>query len=322
MRILRTTIIAAGACALIGSTAANAETFVRMLAGPAGDSWYPIGAKIMEVLQEKVPGIRTSNGPGGGVGNVRNVNKGNADLGWTFGFTAYDGWVGRDAFVKNGKQQNVRFFATLFPGILQTAVPAKSPIKSYADLKDKNISPGKKVFSGNVTVRRLLPLYGFDYDTVKKNGGTIHRVGYKDSVALMKDGHIDAFVGLTSVPNSSFIALDFSPGIRFLPVEGAVADKFVKQNPGFWKTSIPAGSYKSLKADVPTLATATVLVISKSLPDELVYKITKAFWEQHDEILKAHVAWKNVRLKDALAAATVPVHPGAMKYYAEKGVKK
>ena len=77
---------------------------------------------------------------------------------------------------------------------------------------------------------------------MKKNGGNIHRVGYKDSVALMKDGHIDAFVGLTTAPNSSFIALDFSPGVRFLSVSDAIADKYVAQTPGFIKTKIKAGT--------------------------------------------------------------------------------
>jgi len=304
------------------ATSASAETFVRMASGPSGGSWYPIGAKIMDVMQKNVPGISARNGPGGGVGNVRTVNKGNAEMGWTFGFTAYDGWVGRDAFKKDKEQKNIRFFATLFPGVLQTVVPAKSKLRSYGDLAKSNISPGKRVFSGNVTTRRLLPLYGINYDSIKKNGGTIHRVGYTDSVALMKDGHIDAFVGLTSVPNSSFIALDFSPGVRFIPVEDNIADKFIKQNPGFRKATIPAGAYKNLKTDVQTLATATVLITNKNVSDELVYKLTAAFWNQHSEILKAHSAWKHVQIKSALAAATVPIHPGAKKFYDQKGVMK
>lgn len=233
---------------------------------------------------------------------------------------ASDAYAGTGGFKKPLK--DLRFFATLYPGILQTAVPANSKIRSYADLKNKNVSPGKVVFSGNVTTERLLPLYGVTYDMIKKNGGTIHRVGYKDSVALMKDGHIDAFVGLTTVPNSSFIALDFRPGIRFLPVEDQIADKFIRQNPGFWKTTIPAGAYKGVKNSVKTLATATILIINKKVPDDLVYKMTAAFWKNHGQMLKVHKNWGNVKLATALKAATVPVHPGALKYYKEKGVAK
>lgn len=319
MKKLTAVLIVTTPVALL-ATSAMAETFVRMVSGPAGGSWYPLGAKISEVLQKNVADIRTSNGPGGGTGNPRKINKGTAELGWTFGFTAFDAYAGKDAFKK--KHENLRFFSTLFPGILQTAVPAKSNIRSYADLAKKNISPGKTVFSGNVTVERLLKLYGITYDGVRKAGGTIHRVGYKDSVALMKDGHIDAFVGLTAVPNSSFIALDFSPGMRLLPVEKDMAMKFTKQNPGFWSATIPAGSYKGQKDPVNTLATATVLITHKGVSNELVYKMTDAFWRNHAEIMKVHGTWKNVKLADALKAATIPVHPGALKYYQEKGVAK
>jgi uncharacterized protein len=320
MKILVKTVIGAASLALISTTALSQETFVRMVAGPAGGSWYPFGAKIMEVLQRDVPGIRTSNGPGGGVGNVRAVDKGNAELGWTFGFTAYNGYNGKGKFKKPAT--NIRFFATLYPGILQTAVPAKSKIRSYRDLAKSNFSPGKLTFSGNVTVEKLLGLYGITYAMIKQNGGTIHRVGYKDSVALMKDGQVDAFVGLTTAPNASFIALDFSPGIRLLSVEPDIAGKFVKENPGFFATTIAAGTYKGITSPVPTIATATVLVINKNVSDDLAYKMMVAFWKNHDEIGKIHRNWQNVKLSTALQAAAIPVHPGAMKYYKEKGIAK
>jgi len=304
---------------LMAGTAASAQSVVRMVSGPSGGSWYPYSAKMTQLFDKQISGLNSATGPGGGVGNVRDVNKKNAELGWTFGNTAYDGYHARGKFKK--ANTNIRFFANLYPGILQTAVPAKSKIMSYADLKDKNISPGKIVFSGNVTMEKLLALYGISYASIKKNGGVIHRVGYKDSVALMKDGHIDAFVGLTTAPNSSFIALDFSPGIRFLPVSSAIADKFVAQNPGFFKATIKAGTYKGVTADVPTISTATVLITNKNVSSELVYKITKAFWDAKKEIGKVHGNWAKVSLKNALQAAAVPTHPGAMKYYKEMGIK-
>ena len=133
----------AAALALALGTAAQAETFVRMVSGPAGGSWYPLGAKIAEVLGQEVPGIATSNGPGGGVGNVKDVNKGDAEVGWSYAHTAYNGYTGTGKF--DSPQTNVRHFATLYPAALQTAVPKSSSIMSYADMKDKSISPGKKI---------------------------------------------------------------------------------------------------------------------------------------------------------------------------------
>jgi len=221
---------------LMAGTAASAESVVRMVSGPSGGSWYPYSAKMTQMFDKQISGINSATGPGGGVGNVRDVNKNNAELGWTFGNTVYDGYNARGKFKK--ANTNIRFFANLYPGILQTAVPAKSKIMSYADLGAKRLSPGKLTFSGNIAFEKLLAFYKISYAGVKKSGGVIHRVGYKDSVALMKDRHIDAFVGLTTAPNSSFIALDFSPGIRFLSVSDQIASAYIKQNPGFIKATI------------------------------------------------------------------------------------
>lgn len=318
-RLLMITVAAAPL--MVGGAAVNAaDTFVRMLSGPAGGSWYPYGAKMMEMAGKQISGVSTSNGPGGGVGNARNINKQKAEFGWTFANTAYDAYTAKGKFKK--PHTNLRFFANLFPGVLQSAVPAKSDIKTYNDLANKRLSPGKLTFSGNVAVEKLLGLYGITYAQVKKNGGNIHRVGYKDSVALMKDGHIDVFVGMTTAPNSSFIALDFSPGIRFLPVSDAIADKYVQQNPGFIKTSIKAGTYKNLKQDVPTIAAPTVLVTHKDVPDDLAYNMAKVIWENHGELVKMNKFWASVKLADALQGSAIPVHPGAMRFYREKGVKK
>ncbi len=319
MKRLAKILIALAPLVLVG-TGAGAESFVRMVSGPAGGSWYPLGAKIAEVLGKKVPGISTSNGPGGGVGNVKDVNKGNAEIGWSYGHTVYNGFSGQGSFDK--AQKNIRHFATLYPAAFQTAVPKSSSIMSYRDMKDKSISPGKTTYSGYAAAKLVFKQYGLTFDQIKKSGGTIHHVGYSDSVALMKDGNIDVFIGLTSVPQASFIDLDFRPGIRFIGIEPDVMKKILAMNPGYLSTVIPKTAYKGLEADVPTLGVVTVLVINKDLSDDVVYNMTKALWENHGEFVKVKKIWNKVRLADALRGAAIPVHPGAQRYYDEKGVKK
>ncbi len=306
------------ALALALGTAANAETFVRMVSGPAGGSWYPLGAKIAEVLGREVPGIATSNGPGAGVGNVKDVNKAEAEIGWSYAHTAYNGYSGKGKFKK--AQPNVRHFATLYPAALQTAVPKSSSIMSYADMKDKNLSPGKKTYSGYAAAEMVFELYGLSFDQVKANGGTIHYVGYSDSVSLMKDGHLDVFIGLTSVPQASFIDLDFNPGVRFIGIEPDILGKILKVNPGYLSTVIPQSAYKGMTEDVPTMGVATVLVVNKDLPDDVVYNMAKALWDNHGEFVKVKKIWNKVSLKNALAGAAIPVHPGAQRFYDEQGV--
>ena len=301
-------------------TVANAETFIRKVSGPAGGSWYPLAAKISEVLGKKIDGIATANRPGGGVGNVKDVNKGNAEIGWSYGHTAYNGFNGKGKFSK--AQPNIRFFATLYPAAFQTAVPKNSPIKTYADMKDKNISPGKTTYSGYAAAEMVLKYYCLTLAKIKKNGGTVHHVGYSDSVSLMKDGNIDVFIGLTSVPQASFLNLDFSPGIRFIGIEPDILAKILKQNPGYLSTEIPTTAYKGVTKPVPTLGVATVLVINKDVSDDIAYKMAKALWENHGEFVKVKKIWKKVTLENALRGAAIPVHPGAQRYYDEQGVKK
>jgi len=318
--MLRTLKVAALSAALIGAAAtAHADQFIRIVSGPAGGSWYPLGAAMAEIFNKNVEGIAASNGPGGGVGNIKDVSRGEAELGWSYGHTAYNGMNSKGAFDKT--YENVRYLATLYPAGLQTAVPTDSAIKSYADMKDKNLSPGKAQWSGYAAFKLVLESYGFSVDDVKKNGGTVHHVSYSDSVALMKDGHIDAFTGLTSVPQASFLDLEFSPGIRFIGIEDQVLDKILNDNPGYIRISMTQDDYKSLQAPVDTLGAVTVMVVNKDVPDDVVYNITKALWQSHAELAKVKKVWNSVKLENALLGAAIPVHPGAQKYYDEKGVK-
>ena len=319
MRQLGKTAVVA-ASLVLAATTAGADEFIRMVSGPAGGSWYPLSAKISEVLGKQVPGIATSSGPGGGVGNLLDVNKREAEIGWSYAHTSYNGFTGKGKF--NKAQDNIRHLATLYPAAVQTAVPRDSSIKSYADLQGKNISPGLAKWSGYAAAELLLGYYGITMDGIKSAGGTVHHVSYSDSVGLMKDGHIDAFIAMTSVPQASFIDLNFNPGVRFLGVEPEVLSKFMTDNPGYIKTVIPATAYENMDADVPTLGVVTILVVNKDVPDDIVYNITRTLWGNHDEFAKVKKVWNDVKLENALLGAAVPVHPGAQRYYDEQGVKK
>jgi len=313
------TTISVAASLLLAAPLAGAETFVRMVSGPAGGSWYPLGAKMMQVFQRDIPGIATALAPGGGVGNIMDVSNGEAEIGWSYGHTAYNGMLGRGKFDHPFK--NVAFFATLYPGIVQTAVPKNSSIKSFNDFKGKNISPGKSKWTGTAFAETVLKAYGLSFDKIRQTGGTVHHVDYNDSVALMKDGHIDVFLAVTSMPQASFIDLNFKPGIKFIGIDQDKMKGIIANNPGTYATVIPKGTYEGMTADVPTLATATVMVVRADLPEDLVYKMCKVFWKEHDTFTAVKKVWKHVKLADALKAAAIPVHPGAARCYKELGVK-
>jgi TRAP-type uncharacterized transport system substrate-binding protein len=173
---------------------------------------------------------------------------------------------------------------------------AGSNIRSYADLADKRIVPGKVGFSGEVLAKSILGVYGITYDSIKKKGGVVNYVGYADAAALMKDGHLDAYMAVTSCPQATIIDLNFRPGIRLLPVDKAHMKKFMEKYPGYVETVIPK--------------------------DDMVYHITKAIFENLPELAKIKKkAIAEVSLENGLRGAMIPIHPGAKRYYDEHGVK-
>jgi len=316
---IKTTIAVAVLAAAAASGVAQADTFVRMVSGPSGGSWYPLGAKIMQVLDEKVDGISTSNTSGGGISNILSVSGGDAEIGWSYAHTSYNGYVGKGKFTK--AQPDVRHFATLYPAMFQVAVRKDSPIKTFADMKAANISPGKAKWTGTAFTESVLKSYGFGFDDIKKNGGTVHHVSYTESVALMKDGHIDVFMAATSMPQASFLELEHSPGIRFVGMPKAKLDEIIKANPGYISGMMPKGVYESLDMDLHTLGIVTNMVVHKDLPDDLVYNMCKVFWANHAAFVEVKSVWKSVTLENALNGAAIPIHPGAKKCYDELGVK-
>lgn len=319
MKLAYKAAIASFAAMLLAAPAAQAETFVRMVSGPSGGSWYPLGAKIVQVMGEKIDGITTSNTSGGGISNILAVGGGDAEIGWSYAHTAFNGYSGKGKFKK--PEPDIRHFATLYPAMFQVAVPIDSPIKSFEDMKKANISPGKAKWTGTAFAESILKAYGISFDDIKKNGGTVHHVSYTESVALMKDKHIDVFMAATSMPQASFLELEHSPGIRFIGLPEDKLQEILKANPGYIPGVMPKGVYKAVDKDIHTLGIVTNMVVHKDLPEDLVYKMCKVFWDNHAAFVEVKKVWNRVKLEDALKGAAIPVHPGAKKCYDELGVK-
>lgn len=316
LNLILTSAVLAGTLAAQG---AQADTFVRMVSGPSGGSWYPLGAKIMQVFDEQIEGISTSNTSGGGISNILAVNGGDAEIGWSYAHTSYNGLTGKGKFKK--AQPDVRHFATLYPAMFQVAVRKDSPIKTFADMKAANISPGKAKWTGTAFAESVLKAYGVSFAGIKANGGTVHHVSYTESVALMKDNHIDVFMAATSMPQASFLELEHSPGIRFIGMTKAELDGILKANPGYIPGMMPKGVYESVDKDLLTLGIVTNMVVHKDLSDDLVYNMCKVFWKNHAAFVDVKSVWKRVKVEDALNGAAIPVHPGAQRCYDELGVK-
>lgn len=294
---------------------ATAQKFdLKMMTGPMGGSWYPLGGAIAETLQKEIPGVTMSVMPGGGVANVEAVEFGKCELGFSNSSSAVDGLLGRDPFKK--KMGNMRQLANLYAQYFQMVVVDSSKIKSPADLKGKIIATTQRGHTGTILTEQVLQVYGMSFKDMAK----VHFVGYSDAVALMKDGHADIYTPGTAIPASSIIDLAADRKIRLLPLPD---DKFAalrKMNAGYVKRIIPKGTYPGVDLDVPAVSYFAHLVVSAKLPDDLVYKITKTFTKNLPRFADVVKDMQGVTAKDLALDIGVPFHPGALKYYKEAGV--
>ena len=294
----------------------QAKMDLKMMTGPMGGSWYPLGGAIAELIQKNIPESTVSVAPGGGMANVVAVEGGKADIGFGNSSSSVDAVEGRDPFKTRAK--NVMQLANLYPQYFQIFVLKDSAIKSVADLKGKTICPGPKGHTGELVSRLILKVYGLSYNDMRH----VNHVSYTDAGSLMKDGHADAWLPGTTIPASVGLDLATTKGIRLLPIPDDKIKALQKMNVGYIKRIIPAGTYPGLNEDVQTIGYFTHLVISAKLPEPLVYKITKLLAENVGRLADVVKDMKGVTVQDLALDIGVPFHPGALKYYKEVGAIK
>ncbi len=313
-RLLAVLVSTAILACLFAAPAAWAQKFdLKMMTGPMGGSWYPLGGAIADAIQKEISGVTLAVSPGGGVGNVEAIEFGKCDIGFSNSSSGVDGVYGRSPFKQ--KMTNMRQLANLYPQYFQIVVLEDSGIKSISDLKGKAISPGPRGHTGEFAARQLLEVYGLTYKDMSK----VHHVQYSDTVALMKDGHCNGWMLCTTIPASSIMDLASTRKIRLISLPEDKIKAMQKLNAGYLKRVIPKGTYVGVDYDVQAFTFFTHLIISAKLPEDLVYKITKTMVKnlpRYGDVVKD---MKGVTAKDLAMDIGIPFHPGALKYYKEIG---
>ena len=286
---------------------------LKMMTGPMGGSWYPLGGAIADGIQKEIPGVTMAVSPGGGVGNVEAIEFGKCDIGFSNSSSGVDGVYGRPPFKQ--KMTQMRQLANLYAQYFQIVVLEDKGIKSIADLKGKSIAPGPKGHTGEFAASQALGIYGLSYKDMSK----VQHVGYSDAVALMKDGHCDGWLLCTTIPASSIMDLASTRKIRLISLPEEKIQAMRKLNAGYIKRVIPKGTYQGVDYEVQGFGFFTHLIISAKLPDDLGYKITKTMVKnlpRYGDVVKD---MKGVTPKDLAMDIGIPFHPGALKYYKEVG---
>ena len=295
---------------------AGAVKFIKIATGNPAGRWYPFGAKLSELITQNIKGVNAAVTAGGGVSNCKNVDKNEVQLGITYGATSYNASTGKPPFER--KLRNIRGLGIIEMSYYNAVVRKGSDIRSFADLKDKKIAAGRPGFFSAVTTENVLKAYGLSFDKVRKSGGTVSNVSWADAAEMMKDRNVDLIGVLTGIPHHTILSLTTATSIRLLAIDEKHQRIIVQNEPGYLIKFIPANTYPGVDTDTVTLATDTQFVCHKDLPDDLVYKITRLFYEEVPKFKKAFKQFGEVNYKRGYADIKVPVHSGAKRYFDEK----
>jgi TRAP transporter TAXI family solute receptor len=307
------TLVAIVGVALATAVAAPAGAAeMKMMTGPQGGSWIPLGGQLKDLWEKAIPGLSIQSLPGAGIANVRGVQEGKAQVGFSNSISAVDALAGKPPF--NTPHTDVCNVATLYPQYYQLVVNADSGVTKIADLKGKAITTQQRGNTGELITRQLLEVNGVKYSEVK-----VSFVSYTDSVNQMKDGHAVAFGLNTAVPAGAIMDLAAARDIRLLDQSSSFA-AMQKINPGYKLITIKKGSYPKQDQDVQVIGFYTHIIASCKLPADEVYTMTKQI-AANTKSLATIV--KDIAPLDAKGMATdigVPFHPGAAKFYKEAGI--
>ncbi|MBW2055940.1 MAG: TAXI family TRAP transporter solute-binding subunit [Deltaproteobacteria bacterium] len=291
-----------------------------------GGNWYLSGAALAPKLEEVLPGVRVTSTTGGSVSNTVKVNSGRElQIGLTIANVQYQAYKGMPPFFKKA-HENIRFIGTIETMIWQMVVPRKSNIFSVYDLKDKRINPGKIGWGDRVIAELVLKAHGLSFKIIEANGGVVNSLGFNDAATMMQDGHLDCEMTYGAIM-PFLLNLDTRPGLRWLPFGGKERDTFLSNElaVGWAKATLKKGAYAGVTEDIPAVGVQTTVIVNKDLPDDMVYKITEVLFEsgfQKDIFAAAERKGfpKTCCLETVMNGATIPIHPGALRYFKEKGV--
>jgi len=293
---------------------AAAETLTFMT-GPAGGTWYPLGGATKQILEQEIEGLSVTLRPGAGLINIKGLSLGKADIAWGNVISTVDALNGKPPFdTKMGDLCNV---AALYEQSAQVPVTDLA-IESIADLKGRRLATLPRGNTTEASARALLALYGLTYDDLSKiNFGSV-----TDQVHMMKDGQIDGFVLVSSVPAAGVLDLATSRGMKLLPILDAEFAKLRQSNPGWQRTTIPADTYPGQDQDVPSVGFRMHMMANcTNVSDETVYQITKALAERGVELAAVTRLLTDFNVQAMAIDVGVPYHPGAARYYSEAGLK-
>jgi TRAP transporter TAXI family solute receptor len=297
------------------NTSYSAE-FINILTGGTSGVYYPLGVGISKIYGEKIKDVKVQvQATKASVENLNLLQDGKGELAFVLGDALKDAWQGNEDAGFKVKLDKLRVIGAIYPNYIQIVASKDSKIKTLADLKGKGLSVGAAKSGTELNTRALFKAAGMSY----KDLGKIEYLPYAESVELIKNRQLDATLQSAGLGVASLKDLSTSLDIVVVSVPAEIVKKM---GAPFVAAKIPANTYKGQTEDVNTASVINYLVTRKDVSEATAYQMTKLFYESLPEMIASHSAAKDISLENAAKNSPVPLHPGAAKYYKEKGLIK
>jgi TRAP transporter TAXI family solute receptor len=307
-----------GIAAAVLALGAHAQN-ISIATGGTGGVYYPMGGGIAAVLSKYVDGMQaTAEVTGGSVANLQLIGTGKPYIALSMTDAALDALKGQDKF--KGKPVPVRTLMILYPNRMHVVTIEGTGINTVKDLKGKRVSTGSGGSATEVMAFRVIEAAGLDKDRDMRR----ERLGVAESVAALKDRKIDAFFWVGGLPTAAVTDLANSPGVKIKMIDHAELVPAMNKKYGnlYVKDTISKSVYNGMAKDNQQATVMNILVAHQQMDDKTAYNIVKAIFDHRDELIRVHKEAENFKVENQKKdASPLPWHPGAVKYFAEKGVK-
>lgn len=292
---------------------AAAETLVFMT-GPAGGTWFPLGGATKQILEQEIDGLDVRMRPGAGLINIKAISLGKADIAWGNVISTVDALAGKPPF--DEPMTGICNMAALYLQAAQIAVTDRR-IAGIADLRGRELATLPRGNTTEYAARALLAVHGLTYDDL----GKINFASITDQVNMAKDGQVDGFLIVSSVPAAGVLDLATSRDAALLPVSDAAFADLYASNPGWQRIAIPAGTYPGQDEAVPSAGFSMHLMANcDSVSEDRAYDITRALAARGRELGAVTVLLADYGAEAMAVDVGVPFHPGAVRFYREAGL--
>ena len=310
-------ILLAAAAALSLSATTHAADFINVLTGGTSGVYYPMGVALSQIYGKAMPNAKASvQATKASAENLNLLQAGRGEIAFTLGDALSDAWKGNEEAGFKTPLKKLRGVAGIYSNYIQIVASTDSGIKTLADLKGKRGAVGAPKSGTEINARAILKAAGMTY----KDLGKVEYLPFGESVELMKNRQIDATLISAGLGVSAIRDLATAVKMIVVPIPADVVAKI--NDPAYIAGTIPANTYEGQTTAVTTVAIENFLVTHEGVPAETIYKMTKAMYENLDQMVAAHAAAKAIKREDGPRYMPLPLHPGAEKYYREVGLIK